>query len=91
VLSEVCAALPHALEIISYSQWSSVLGINLSFEVHFGDHLLEFMVALSIGGFCRILVDLADLPVNFSVDFSVRVWVDCLPVGFWLVIRTWLV
>jgi len=44
----------------------------------------RLVVALSIGGFSRILVDLADLPV----DFSVRVSVDCIPVGFWHVGRT---
>ena len=79
---------PHALENIFCSRWSSVLGIDSSFEVSFGDHLVDFMVALSIGGLSRILVDLADMPVDFSVDFSVRVWVDCLPVGCWLVGRT---
>jgi hypothetical protein len=72
-LSELCAVLPHALENISCSRWSSVLGIDSSFEVRFGDHLVDFMVALSIGGFSRILVDLVDLLVDFSVDFSVRV------------------
>jgi len=44
------------------------------------------MLALSIGGVSRILVDLVDLPVNFSADYSVDFWVrvsvDCLPVGF---------
>jgi len=44
------------------------------------------MLALSIGGVSRILVDLVDLPVNFSgdywVNFRVRISVDCLPVGF---------
>jgi len=49
------------------------------------------MVPLWIGVLRRILVDLADLPVDFSVDFLVRVWLDCLPVGFWLVCRSWLV
>ena len=83
--------LPHALEIISCSRWSSVLGIDALFEVRFGDHLLDFMVALSIAGLSRIFVDLADLPVDFLVDFSVRIWVDCLTVGFWLVGRTCLV
>ena len=48
-------------------------------EVRFGDHLVDFMVALSVGGFSRILVDFL---VDFSVDFSVRVSVDCIPVGF---------
>ena len=79
---------PHALENIFRSRWSLVLGIDLSFEVRFGDRLVDFMVELSIGGLSRILVDLADLLVDFSVDFSVSVWVDCLPVGFWLVGRT---
>jgi len=45
------------------------------------------MVALSIGGFNRILIDFL---VGFSVDFSVRVSLDCLSVGFRLVRRTWL-
>jgi len=40
------------------------------------------MVALSIGGFSRILVDLVDLPVDFSVDFLVLVSQGCLSVGF---------
>jgi len=44
----------------------------------------RLLLALSIGGFSRILVDLVDL----AVDFSVRVSVDCIPVGFWLVGRT---
>jgi len=44
----------------------------------------RLLVVLSIGGFSRILVDLVDL----LVDFSVRVSVDCIPVGFWLVSRT---
>jgi len=39
------------------------------------------MVALSIGGFSRILLDLVDLPVDFSVD-SRCVSVHCLLVGF---------
>jgi hypothetical protein len=43
-------------------------------EVRFGDHPVDFMVALSIGGFSRILVDLVDLSVHVSVD--------CLQVGF---------
>jgi hypothetical protein len=65
-----------------------VLGIDSSFKVHFGDHQVDFLVALSIGGFKRILVDLvdlADLPVDLSVDFwvdfLVSVLVDCIPVG----------
>jgi hypothetical protein len=37
------------------------------------------MVALSIGGFSRILVDCS---VDFSVDFSVRISVGWLSVGF---------
>jgi hypothetical protein len=62
----------------------------LSLEVRFGDHPVDFMVALSTGGFSRTLVDLIDFLVDFSVDFSVdvsvRVSVDYLPVGFWLVV-----
>jgi len=42
-----------------------------SLEVRFGDHPVDFIVPLSIGGFSRILV-----------DFSVRVSVDWLSVGF---------
>jgi len=60
-----------------------------SFEVHFGDHPVDFMDALSTGGFSRILVDFVDLPVDLPldlsvdlVDLSVRVSVDCLQVGF---------
>ena len=47
-----------------------------------------------MGGFNRILVDLVDLVglpagflVDFLVDFSVRVLVDCIPLGFQLVGR----
>ena len=61
--------LPHALQNIFCSLWSSVLGIDSLFQVRFGEHLVDFMVALSIGGLSRILVDLVDLLVDFSVDF----------------------
>jgi len=39
-----------------------------SFKVRFGDCPVDFIGALSIRGFSRILVDLVDLQVNFSAD-----------------------
>ena len=66
-------------------------------EIHFGDHPVDFKVALSTGAFSRILVDiLVDVPVDFQVDLSVKflidlsvcVAVDCLQWAFWLVGRT---
>ena len=80
--------LPHAVENISCSLWSSVFSIDSSFEVGFSDNVVDFMIALSKAGVGRILVDLADLPVDFSVDSSEGVWVDYLPVVFSLVGRT---
>ena len=61
-------------------------------DVHFGDHLVDFIVALSVGGFSRNLVDLVDSPLgvlltcrlDFLVDLLVRVSVGCLQVGFGL-------
>jgi hypothetical protein len=44
-------------------------------KFRFGDHPVDFMGALPIGGFSRILVD-------FPVDFSVIVSEDWLWVGF---------
>jgi len=46
---------------------------NLLSNVHICDHPVDIMVVLSLCGFGRILVDV--------VDCSVRVSVDCLPVG----------
>jgi len=51
-----------------------------SFEVRFGDHPVDFIDALSKGGFNRILVDLVDLLVNILVHVSV----ECLPKSFGL-------
>jgi hypothetical protein len=63
-------------------------------EVRFGDRPVDFLGALSIGGFSRIFADFVDLLVNFSVDLSVdlsvdiavdllvRVSVDCLRRAF---------
>jgi len=54
-----------------------------SLEVRFGDHLVDFMVALSAGGCSRTLVDfLVDFTVDFLVDLSVRVSVEQLSPSF---------
>jgi hypothetical protein len=55
--------------------------LDSSFEVRFNDHLVYIIVTLSIGGVNRILVDLEDLFLDFSIDCSVHVLVECMARG----------